>query len=147
MPKFGGNQNEFAKDIAEGLRAGRYRDCIHLYLANYEDRTFSTSCVERSLKEIAGECQCPDDCCFFKDKAKAEKDNAVAEVERAAAERNELWKRRGLWLPRQIGRFFVWYGKAPWQTQVFILIVVLSLLAPRFLPPVTDLIRAAIHGK
>jgi hypothetical protein len=112
---------------------------------------------------------CPDDCRFFEDRAKAEAEKQAAEQraaderaavekraaeERAQAERVRMAAERRArtlavvrWPIRTAWALILWYGKAPWQTQVFLAFALLVILTPVYAKALAELLKAALHGK
>jgi hypothetical protein len=139
------SKNEIARDIENGKQQDRYKDCTNLRVGERGafPRDFFVECVENSLENPPftgqGDSRCPADCLFFRDRS-------TAEAEAATARRKARIKEWLLWGPRSLRKLVDWYGNAPWQTQILVMVIVLSAVAPRVLPPIAALLTAILHG-
>ena len=138
-----------ATEIADGTKEGRYKDCVHLKVGVNPSPTrgrYRVECAEDSLifSDVAS---CPSDCNYFEDRQLAATRAALAKKAREEEEKRQKWKSRGITVLRLVPRFFAWFGNAPWQTQLLIIVLVLAVFAPRLIPPLTALVLAIFHGK
>ena len=150
----------------EAIAMGDLRDCDQLQIVR-AGRAFKFNCAASSFRldrvSFAPDyVACPKDCLLFVDSLHAakfradEKQKKKQELrrDRLAQQRSEEKKERSqrrkklrsdaLWL---VPRFFSWFGHAPWQTQLLIILLVLGMIAPRLLEPFGRMIALVFHGK
>jgi hypothetical protein len=147
------NPNDIARDIQEGVKQGRFKDCLNLCVGDnrgYCTGGFFTHCKKSALDKSSfkgdiitvGELHCPKDCHFFESRLEAQLEEVVKQREKPKRERSERRRQRFDNIVRFVAAPFKWFGQLPWQTQLVIIIPAILLFSPKWVPVLIDLIRA-----
>jgi hypothetical protein len=83
--------------------------------------------------------RCPSDCRFFEDRSAFER-RAMAAARSAHVRAILAWPFTTAFAVLR------WYGKAPWQTQLFLAFALLVILASVYAKALAELVKAVLHG-
>jgi hypothetical protein len=155
------SRNEIELDIKQGIIEKRFKNCGHLHSRQSGDfgvtKRFRTFCEHHSLEypeenEVfvhngtATDPRCPAHCVYFKDKTEAQHEAQAAEKKEKRQKRMQQFLTWAKAILSPIGAFFNWFAKLPATSQALLVIWLLLLFAPRYVPPLIQLIKQ-ISGK
>jgi hypothetical protein len=146
------NKNEAVEGIERGIKEEKFKDCVNLQLTGhrqlfgYEDIVsgFTIKCREDCVAwyDDLATVGCPSICHLFRSRAEAESQKEKARLEEKRKEREQ--ERREMvdrWL-NYVATPFKWFSKLAWQTQFLLVLLLILIFAPRWVPKIIELIRA-----
>ena len=140
------SKHDILQDISKGIAGGRFENCVHLDVVEPGDFNRRHICCKESSfaysKDYRGldeKPYCPKGCLLFRIR---EQVDLEAERHQHRQEWKERFKLCRVWAGRVVSLPFQWFSALPWQTQTAILLLLILLVSPKWVPQLIELVKA-----